>query len=125
MLVVMNSARVEVPHRLIPLVGGGFAIVDPEDFDWLSKMCWRKKRSSSGYYAVSRKQHRRVTHTVFMHRLIMKTPYWMKTHHINHNRLDNRKANLMVLSERMHRHFDGWHYFEANGKSHVPQTGNG
>ena len=100
------------PACKIQLVGGGFCIVDEADFAWLNKFCWRRKKNHSGFYAYTRKQVKGKTHYVYMHRLICKTPTWLKTHHINHNGLDNRRENLSVITEREHRHFDGWHYFE-------------
>jgi len=54
-----------------------------------------------------------------MHRLIMDAPLWMKVHHINHDSLDNRRENLSVITEREHRHFDGWHIFSAK-KEGIP-----
>jgi len=47
-----------------------------------------------------------------MHRLIVRCPATCKVHHINHDTLDNRRQNLMIVTEYEHRHFDGWHIFK-------------
>ncbi len=37
--------------KLIPLSNGGFAMVDDEDFDWLSNFSWRSRKGGNTYYA--------------------------------------------------------------------------
>ncbi|MCR1994507.1 AP2 domain-containing protein [Bacillus paralicheniformis] len=80
----------------IPLHGkrgsGKFAIVDDEDFDYLSKYKWRL--STCGY-AVRTGDSGAV---VRMHREVMDTPEGLVTDHINQNKLDNRKENLRVCT---------------------------
>ena len=67
---------------------GRYAIVDNEDYEWLSQWNW------SGEYATRTEKGR----LIIMHRLILKTPKGKLTDHINRNKLDNRKANLRVCS---------------------------
>jgi len=38
--------------------------------------------------------------TIKMHRIIMNTPSFLKTDHINHDGLDNRKVNLRICSSQ-------------------------
>ena len=75
----------------IPLTQGKFALVDPEDFEELSKYKWCVSRSKHTSYAVRRGKDGK---SVLMHRVIMKTPEGMVVDHINQNGLDNRKRNM-------------------------------
>ena len=79
----------------IPLTRGKVAIVDDEDFEWLSQYKWCC--NSNGY------AQRKVTingkrATVLMHREIMQPPPDMHIDHINGNRLDNRRCNLRIVT---------------------------
>lgn len=96
-----SSTRSE-PHTRIPLGRERFAIVDPEDYEYLSAFRWTLRKSKSGSYAVRKTTHcgRRIT--IFMHREIMGADSAHQVHHINHNRLDNRKSNLQLVLPRDH-----------------------
>jgi hypothetical protein len=72
--------------KKIPLNKGMFAIVDAEDFDFISSYNW----SYINGYAVSNIGYK----TSYMHRILNKTPDCFQTDHINGNKLDNRKSNL-------------------------------
>lgn len=61
-------------------------MVDDDDFETLSKSSW--SLSSVGY----------AQSNCLMHRLIMNPPIGMDIDHINHNKLDNRKENLRILT---------------------------
>ena len=77
----------------IPLTRGKFALVDDEDYEWLSQ--WKWYCSTTGY-AVRGCKNR----ILYMHREIAKTKPGMLTDHINRNKLDNRKENLRFCSHR-------------------------
>jgi hypothetical protein len=84
--------------RYIPLTRGLFAIVDAEDYEWLSKYKWHAGRPTRAgkIYA------RRSTHgggVILMHRMIMNPPKGMVVDHINGNTLDNRRCNLWVCTQ--------------------------
>lgn len=78
---------------LIPLSNGGFAKVDPEDFELVTGYIWR--RTPFGY--ASRTSHKK-PRNVFMHRLITPPPPGMDVDHINGDKLDNRRTNLRVCT---------------------------
>lgn len=78
----------------IPLTQGKFVKVDPEDYIWLSQFRWHCKANSSAIYAVRTVTSAGRQKRIYMHRLIMDTPPHLVCDHINHNGLDNRKANL-------------------------------
>ena len=78
--------------RKIPLTKGKFAIVDAEDFAWLSLWKWHygaRRYAVHNYYMTPGKKK-----AVFMHSAVNKTPPGLQTDHINRNPLDNRKCNL-------------------------------
>jgi len=82
--------------RKIPLTKGKFAIVDPADYEHLSKYKWHAVRGSETYYAVriGRVSEKRCGKNIWMHRVILGLDEGVMCDHINHNGLDNRRANL-------------------------------
>ncbi len=82
--------------KRIPLTKAKFAIVDDEDFEWLSKSKWRC--SSCGYAVGVSKGSHRTRRPRTMHREIIKCPESLTVDHINRNKLDNRKENLRICS---------------------------
>ncbi len=98
-LLLYRRLRYGYPFRRIPLTQGKYAIVDPEDYPRLSKHKWYVVRSPRSDYAARYVTigYRRQT-TVRMHRVIMNARPGQFIDHINHNGLDNRKANLRLAS---------------------------
>ncbi len=82
----------------IPLTRGLQAIVDAEDYEWLSQYKWHanpSKRNGTIYAA------RSVGHSsVLMHRMIMRPPKGKVVDHINGNGLDNRRCNLRICNRQ-------------------------
>jgi len=99
LLLAYRRLRYGYPYRRIPLTQGKFAIVDPQDYDQLARYKWFAMQSRRGFYAIrmvtasdgSRKKVR-------MHRQILNVPAGKFIDHINHNSLDNRKANLRIVT---------------------------
>ena len=79
--------------KSITLPHGEMALVDDEDFERLNQYKWHVVHG----YAV--RKIGAATPTIRMHREIIKTPADMQVDHINRNRLDNRKANLRVVTK--------------------------
>ena len=91
--------------------GGRCAIVDAHLLPYLTRFTWRWHKSAASWYVVTSKRRGKKVHHVKLHRLITKCPKSLKVHHVNHDTADNRLSNLSVITEREHRHFDGWHIF--------------
>lgn len=87
--------------KKIPLDRGQFAIVDDADYARVVAVgSWHVH--SQGYAAHSsmlRVGGKRKDTQILMHRLIMAAPSDLSVDHINHNRLDNRRANLRLCSK--------------------------
>ena len=89
--------------RRIRLTQGKFAIVDAADYEELAKYKWFAIGCERGFYAarmVKAKAGRVKQRTVRMHRQIIDVPPGKFIDHINHNGLDNRRANLRVVTRR-------------------------
>jgi len=85
-----------LPAR-IPLTKGKFALVDREDFDFLSQWKWHY----ASRYAVRIEYKKEGKYKrISMHRLLMKVAATQEIDHINNNSLDNRKNNLRVVTHK-------------------------
>src|SRR5260370_24489719 len=87
--------------KQIPLTQGLVAIVDDEDFTWLSQWTWTvAKKLFRGFYAY-RKAHvaekRRTAH-VWMAREIMSAKPGQQVDHRDGNTLNNQRSNLRLCS---------------------------
>lgn len=78
----------------IPLTQGHVALVDDDDFEWLSTWKWCIAKTTSTIYA------KRTLKGILMHREIFRYHRFDFTYvdHINHDGLDNRKANLRAAT---------------------------
>ena len=93
-LLLYRRLRYGYPFRRIPLTKGKFAVVDPDDYETLSKYKWHVTKNGNTFYAKRNAPTRKVVTPIYMHRCIIKVPPGLVIDHINHNGLDNRKANL-------------------------------
>ena len=82
----------------IQLTQGKVAIVDAEDYEWLSKFKWHAHKRGQTWYARRAASGK----TEFMHRTVLSHHGNDLTvgevDHINGDGLDNRKSNLQVIS---------------------------
>lgn len=83
--------------RKIPLTQGKEAIVDEEDYEFLSQFKWHYK---NGYAArcisVDGKQVR-----IWMHRVLTGVPDNLEVDHLDRNGLNNTKQNLRICSRKI------------------------
>lgn len=87
--------------KTIKLTQGFEAIVDDEDYKYLSEGSWCIQKyvtlNNTGImYAKASKQGKVVT----MHRYLLKPPQGVSIDHINGNGLDNRRQNLRLCSKQ-------------------------
>lgn len=78
------------------------ALVDADDFLWLSCFHWKCYRKQKSFYARTFIKSKRGGKWVYMHRLVKQTPGGSVCHHKNRNSLDNRKSNLENMSKTNH-----------------------
>ena len=88
--------------RKIPLTQGKTAIVDDEDYQRITNYPhpWRAEKNRNAFYAASIDEN---GSTIRMHKIIANPPFGMEIHHLNANGLDNRKANLELITRSDHR----------------------
>ena len=82
--------------REIPLTRGYVAIVDDEDFDWLTQWSWHVARAPRGGLYAARS--RTIPGPKKMHQLLIEAPKGCVPDHRNGNGLDNRRENLRVAT---------------------------
>lgn len=80
----------------IPLTQNQYAVVDDDDYEFLSKKNWSAQWSpfTESYYAVSEENGKRI----HMHAIVNKTPLGMQTDHVDRNTLNNCKSNLRSVT---------------------------
>lgn len=83
--------------KQIPLTRGLFALVDDEDFEWLSQFKWSAAKSGITYYAVRWVNGNNKS----MHRIILNiNSRNIYGDHINGNGLDNRRENIRICNPK-------------------------
>lgn len=82
--------------RTIALTQGKVALVDAADYEWLNQWKWCFKQGRAERHAPSDNGYRR---SLLMHRVILGDIDGMCVDHINHDPLDNRRANLRLCTK--------------------------
>jgi len=94
LVLLYRRLRFGYPFRRIPLTQGKYAIVDPEDYERLSRHKWYAIRSPGTFYAGRNSRLGKKRLYIKMHNEVVRPPKGFINDHINRNGLDNRKANL-------------------------------
>jgi hypothetical protein len=83
----------------IPLTRGRVALVDDADYPALAQHKWSAHRGPTGYeYAARGVWGNGRVHSVAMHRVILAPPPDCDVDHIDHNALNNQRANLRLCT---------------------------
>lgn len=94
---------------MLPLTKGRVAVVDADDAALLSQ--WKWSYTDTGYAVrfqrIGRADGRRRKVTIRMHRFILGAPRELEVDHINGDRLDNRRANLRLVTDAQQRQNEG------------------
>lgn len=85
----------------IPLTHGKYALVDRKDYDELVKYTWYF--NENGYARRAYVRSDGVKTSKAMHRHILGAKKGELTDHINRDRLDNRRSNLRIATDRQNR----------------------
>ena len=96
--------------KKIKLTQGKFALVDDDDFEWLSQWNWHY---GNGYAVRQSPRVRGKQRRIYMHREILQPPKGMQTDHINRTRSDNRRSNLRVCTSSQNQ----WNQHKIRGSS--------
>lgn len=90
--------------KQIPLTQGKFAIVDDENYDWLSRYKWHAVKNYNNCYAARKIYKDGKWITISMHREILNPPADMETDHVGHDGLNNRISNLRIATRAENQH---------------------
>jgi hypothetical protein len=89
--------------KLIPLTQGHFAIVDDADFENVNQHKWSYHHTGYAMRQVRVRPGRGGQKNEWLHRRLMQPGEGLEVDHINHNKLDNRRANLRVCTKQQNR----------------------
>ncbi len=87
------------PATMVPVGGGQVTLVSDKDLPVIRRYQWRANVQG---YAV-RNGGRKIGEPVLLHRFILRPPAELEIHHVNGDRLDNRRCNLQLISGPDHR----------------------
>lgn len=98
----MNTDR-PTDHAEIRLADGYVALVDANDWLWLSQWEWQVQINTTrnGYryvYALRSNRSEGPHKRLLMHRAILQAPARSHVDHANHNTLDNRRCNIRLAT---------------------------
>ena len=78
--------------------GKGVALIDDEDYELVSRYRWYLCKDLRTSYALTWRWSPKRRISVRMHRLLMDAPAGMDVDHVDHDGLNNRRANLRLCT---------------------------
>jgi hypothetical protein len=114
-VLLYRRVRYGYAFRIIPLTKGLFAIVSPEDYEWLAGYSWYASRCRQTWYAQRTARTKfgpRRQYQVRMHREVLGVFDDRFVDHQNHNGLDNRRSNLRIATLAQ----NGWNRRKTTAK---------
>jgi len=91
--------------RKIKLTLGQVALVNDADYEKISEYNWYATRATTKwrqkFYATRKRPGDSKRRNIYMHRDIIAAPAGMQVDHINGNPLDNRRANIRIVTNRV------------------------
>jgi len=90
--------------REIPLTQGKVALVDDEDYEWLSQFKWYANSWKTRTWYAVRHHNRKL---IGMHRMILNPQNGEHSDHIDGNGLNNQRANLRLCDCAQNQHNSG------------------
>jgi hypothetical protein len=92
---ISTGIRAAIMAKEIPLSKGMVALVDDDDYERVSQFNWYCNGVGYAYRTAGPRKNRK---GIYLHRFIMGEPNGI-IDHINHDKLDCRKANLRVTDK--------------------------
>lgn len=92
--------KIPIMTREIALTQGQVALVDEADYEWLMQWKWCAQKHGDGWYAVTSDRGRKSRRRIQMHRIILDAPAGLDVDHIDHNGLNNTRANLRLATRQ-------------------------
>lgn len=93
--------------RLLPIGNAGFAIVDPDVYEWATLQYWRALKSHGNAYPARRTINAGKTQTIRLHIEISQPQPGQEVHHRDLYTFNCLKSNLENLSPSEHRQRHG------------------
>ena len=115
-MLLYRRAQYGYAFRRIPLTQGYFAIVDPADYERLSRYKWRLRKTKGKHVLYAERSIRRTDGKYsrrLMHRQLIRPPDGYVIDHINGDGLDNRRANLRLATAAQ----NAWNAGRRGGRS--------
>jgi hypothetical protein len=105
-ILIRNKKKDTWPNsdfNIIVCCDGTKILVSPEDFDYLRAFKWSIKKSFYRKYAGRWTTENGKRKFLIMHRVITGCRPDLVVHHVNHNTFDNRRENLLTLTDYEHK----------------------
>ena len=109
-----NTLGLDQPLRIY-LDGETFCLVDPDDYDWLTKWKWKVNwhgKLNDRRYASRRRRVNGGQARVYMHRVITAAPPHLHVDHIDGDGLNNVRANLRLVTPKQ----NSWNRRPSRGR---------